>query len=81
MAALGEVHHLIESAYAGHYTAGTLTAIPYIVFGILFLRTLISQSDSQLPVHPSTTIHANAAVDFALREDTRAMDRATDHGR
>jgi len=41
--ALGEVHHLVETAYAGHYTPGTATAVPYIVCGVLFLHALISE--------------------------------------
>lgn len=29
LAALGEVHHPIETIHAGHYTPGTATSIPY----------------------------------------------------
>lgn len=43
MVALGEVHNIFESAYAGRYTSGTITAAPYIIFGILFLRALICE--------------------------------------
>ena len=32
------------------------------------IELLISESDSDLPVYASTTIHARAAVDFALQE-------------
>ena len=42
-----------------------------IILGCTEIELLISQSDSNLPIHPSTTIHAHAAVDFALRENTR----------
>ncbi len=41
--ALGEIHHLIETAYAGHYTPGTVTAIPYVICGVLFLMALIRE--------------------------------------
>jgi aspartate racemase len=44
-----------------------------IILGCTEIELLISQKDSKLPLHASTTIHAHAAVDFALREDTRAM--------
>src|SRR5215471_6739141 len=44
-----------------------------IILGYTEIELLISQTDSRLPVHPSTTIHAHAAVDFALREETQAM--------
>lgn len=44
-----------------------------IILGCTEIELLISQKDSMLPIHASTTIHAHAAVDFALREDTRTM--------
>lgn len=44
-----------------------------IILGCTEIELLISQADSKLPVHPSTTIHAHAAVDFALGEETRAI--------
>lgn len=44
-----------------------------IILGCTEIELLTSQADSKLPVHPSTTIHAHAAVDFALGEETRAM--------
>jgi aspartate racemase len=37
-----------------------------IILGCTEIELLISAADSHLPVHPSTTIHAAAAVDFAL---------------
>jgi len=43
LAALGEVHHLMETIHAGHYTHGTATAILCVVFGILVLRALIRE--------------------------------------
>ena len=38
-----------------------------IILGCTEIELLISQKDSRLPVHPSTTIHAQAAVEFAMR--------------
>lgn len=38
-----------------------------IVLGCTEIELLISETDSELPLYPSTTIHARAAVDFALR--------------
>jgi hypothetical protein len=33
-----EVHHLIETAAAGHYVSCTFTAIPYMIFGWLLIK-------------------------------------------
>ena len=44
-----------------------------IILGCTEIELLISQKDSELPVYPSTTIHAQAAVDFALLGETRAV--------
>jgi hypothetical protein len=38
--AVSEIHHLIETVYAGHYTPGTVTAIPYVAAGVMLFRTL-----------------------------------------
>jgi hypothetical protein len=48
MVAIGEAHHIIESVSAGHYTPGTATAIPYVVFGLLLLRAIIRERRSQV---------------------------------
>lgn len=40
---LGEFHHLVESMTVGHYTAGTVTTVPYIACGVLFLRALVKE--------------------------------------
>ena len=63
LTALGEAHHLIESAYAGRYTAGTVTAVPYIIFGILFLRALIYERRAEKSA--SAQLGAQAAVSAA----------------
>ena len=34
---VGELHHLLETAVALRYTPGTLTAVPYVIFGVLLL--------------------------------------------
>jgi hypothetical protein len=41
--AIGEVHHVIETTYAGHYTPGTATAVPYVAAGVLLLRALLRE--------------------------------------
>jgi hypothetical protein len=43
LVAIGEIHHLIETAQAGHYTPGTVTPIPYVVFGVLLLWAVIRE--------------------------------------
>jgi hypothetical protein len=48
--AIGEVHHIIESVCAGHYTPGTVTAIPYIAFGILLLRAVALENSEPVPL-------------------------------
>lgn len=40
-----------------------------IILGCTEIELLISQGDSPLPLHPSTTIHAHAAVERAIDED------------
>jgi hypothetical protein len=42
MVALTELRHVIETAAAARYTPGVVTAIPYIVLGVLFLRALFA---------------------------------------
>ena len=37
-----------------------------VILGCTEIELLISRRDSQLPAYPSTTIHAHAAVDFAV---------------
>lgn len=44
-----------------------------IILGCTEIELLISQTDSKLPIHASTTIHARAAVDFASRQTTRTL--------
>ena len=41
--AISEVHHLMETAFAGRYTPGTVTAIPFVACGVLFVRALIME--------------------------------------
>jgi len=48
MVALTELHHVIEMAAAGCYTPGVVTAIPYIVLGVLFLRALIREAREEI---------------------------------
>jgi hypothetical protein len=40
---IGEVHHLLDTLRAGRYTPGTVTAIPSILCGVLFLRALVNE--------------------------------------
>jgi hypothetical protein len=41
---LGELHHVIETMRALHYTAGTVTAVPSTICGVLFLRALFREN-------------------------------------
>jgi hypothetical protein len=40
---IAELHHVIETIRAGHYTPGTVTAVPYVAVGILLLRALVRE--------------------------------------
>ena len=48
LVAVSEVHHLIETAWARHYTAGTVTAIPFVVCGVQFLRALVKERRAEI---------------------------------
>jgi len=41
--AISEVHHLCETVYAGHYTPGSVTAIPYVAAGVMLFRSLFRE--------------------------------------
>jgi hypothetical protein len=43
---ISEVHHLIETAMAAHYTSGTVTVVPYMIFGLLLLRAVRKEDGS-----------------------------------
>ena len=43
MPTLGEFHHFVETMKVGHYTGGTVTAVPSIACGVLFLRALVKE--------------------------------------
>jgi len=38
-----EVHHIIETAIVRLYTPDTVTAIPYMIFGLLLPRAVVEQ--------------------------------------
>ena len=38
--AISEVHHLVETFHARHYTPGTVTAVPYIAAGLFLFRAV-----------------------------------------
>ncbi len=40
-----------------------------IILGCTEIELLVSQADSEVPVFPTTALHVEAAVDFALRAD------------
>ena len=63
---LGEVNEESRAAYtaiigrlAGHGAQG-------VVLGCTEIELLVGASDVELPVFPTTRLHAQAAVDFAL---------------
>lgn len=40
---IGEVHHLFATVHARHYTPGTVTGVPSLICGLLFLRALVKE--------------------------------------
>ena len=60
--AVGELHHLVETTHAGHYTSGTETAVPSIICGVLFLRALVNEyrgtktSDAPAALQPAVAL-------------------------
>lgn len=52
---IGELHHLVEAARVGHCTPGSVTAVPCIVCGVLFLRALVIEyrPSKNVPVSPA----------------------------
>jgi hypothetical protein len=41
--AIGEVHHIIKTVVHLQYFPGTVTAIPFVVFGLFLLRAIIRE--------------------------------------
>lgn len=41
---IGELHHVIETVRGRCYTAGTVTAVPSIICGVLFLWALVKEN-------------------------------------
>ena len=60
--AVSEVHHLIETGFAGHYTPGTVTAIPFVACGVLFLRALIKEYRADKAIDSSAARQPAVAV-------------------
>jgi len=44
---LGEIHHVVETIRAGHYTPGTITSIPYVVVGTLLMLAIVREHRAQ----------------------------------
>ena len=41
--AIGEIHHIIESVSAFRYTSGSVTAVPFVIFGVLLMRAVVKE--------------------------------------
>jgi hypothetical protein len=41
--AIGEVHHIIKTVVHLQYFPGTVTAIPFVIFGLFLLRAIIRE--------------------------------------
>jgi len=63
--AIGELHHLVETANAGHYTSGTVTAVPSVVCGMLFLRALVEENRGKKTVKAPAPLQPAVAVRIA----------------
>lgn len=59
---IAEVHHLLDTLRAGRYTPGTVTAIPSILCGVLFLRALMSEYRPSESARMRQTVQLPAAA-------------------
>jgi len=53
---IGELHHVVETMRAGHYTPGAVTAVPSIICGVLFLQALVRE------YRPAKTVRVSPAL-------------------
>ena len=60
--AIGELHHLIETAQAHHYTSGTVTAVPSILCGVLFLRALVKEYRGKMTIDAPVALRPAAGL-------------------
>jgi len=59
---IGELHHLLEILRAGHYTPGSVTAVPSVICGVLFLRAVTREfRDDKAIDEPAAILAAEAA--------------------
>jgi hypothetical protein len=63
LVALGEIHHIVKSVMHASYFPGTVTAIPFVAFGVLLLRALVrefqSEADERLAVQTGRSYAQN----------------------
>ena len=73
MVGLGEVHHVVKTVLHGSYFPGAGTSVPFVVFGALLFRSLISEframSGSASPRNDWTATQDKASPTPALHEN------------
>lgn len=62
-----EVHHVIETIYAGCYTPATVTAVLYVTVGTLLLRALVREHSAARPNVTTGTVSGRAPVGASAR--------------
>ena len=72
MVGLGEVHHVVKTILHGAYFPGAVTSIPFVIFGALLFRSLVSEfritSGSASPGNDATATHEKASPTPTLHE-------------
>jgi len=70
---LGEVHHVVKTILHGSYFPGAVTSVPFVVFGALLFRSLVSEfratSGSAPPGNDRTATQEKASPTPALHEN------------
>ena len=59
---IGELHHLVETMRTGHYTPGTVTAVPSVICGVLFLQRLTQEFRSSRTIDEPSTLQLAEAL-------------------
>ena len=66
---LGNINPASRAQYTGIIRQLQADGAQAVILGCTEIELLISQADSPLPVYPTTTLHALAAVEHALRQE------------
>lgn len=71
---MGRVESRSRAAYAQVIERLARAGAEAVVLGCTEITLLVRKDDTALPVFDTTTLHAEAAVEFALADEVRAME-------